>query len=95
MDNLRRRHIFVVNACPMCLANKETIDHRCKVAQQLWLSLIRWFGCCWVFANSILDLFEHWRVSIGTDIGKEMWRTSLLFCGEFGRNAGLIFWLKA
>lgn len=27
MDNLRRQKIIMVNACPMCLVEEETVDH--------------------------------------------------------------------
>ena len=38
MENLRRRGKVVVNGCPMCLSEEETMDHlllNCKVAQML------------------------------------------------------------
>lgn len=43
MDNLLRRKKILVIACPMCLANEETVDHlllNCKVAQGLWLAVL-------------------------------------------------------
>lgn len=38
MDNLRRRNMIMVNACPLCLAAEETMDHRllnCWVAKEI------------------------------------------------------------
>lgn len=32
MDNLRKRRILVVNACPMCLRAEETVDHLFLIA---------------------------------------------------------------
>lgn len=34
LDNLRKRKIIVVNACPMCLGDEELVEHlllKCKV----------------------------------------------------------------
>eukprot|EP00268_Persea_americana_P022762 TRINITY_DN2257_c1_g1_i1.p1 TRINITY_DN2257_c1_g1~~TRINITY_DN2257_c1_g1_i1.p1 ORF type:complete len:113 (-),score=8.22 TRINITY_DN2257_c1_g1_i1:477-815(-) len=42
MDNLRRRKVIVVNACSMCLANEESIDHlilSCPLAQCILVAL--------------------------------------------------------
>ena len=46
MDNLRRRKMIMVNACPMCLTEEESVDHlllKCKLANSIWLSILRWF----------------------------------------------------
>ena len=51
MDNLRRRDRIVINGCPICLRDEETVDHLmliCKIAWMIWKSVIKWFGCCWV-----------------------------------------------
>lgn len=47
MDNLRRRKKILVNTCPMCFADKETVDYlllNCKMAQgfglEFWVGLI-------------------------------------------------------
>ena len=34
MDNLRRQGLIIVNACPMCLASEQSIDHllNCPIA---------------------------------------------------------------
>ena len=40
MDNLRRRGLIIVNACPICFEDEESIDHllNCPIAQHLWRS---------------------------------------------------------
>ena len=46
MDNLRRRRVLVVNACPMCLSDEESIDHlllNCKTAQYISKVTLGWF----------------------------------------------------
>ena len=60
MDNLRRKGKFLVNACPMCLEEEETVDHltlNCRVANMIWNSVLGWFSCSWAFPRSIQDLF--------------------------------------
>lgn len=49
LDNLHKWKTVVVNACPMCLADEESVDHlllKCKLAQRLWNSVLSWFGLC-------------------------------------------------
>lgn len=81
MDNLRRRRRITVNACPMCSADEETVDHllfSCKVSQSLWISILAWFGSNWVFPSLILALFECWKTLTNSPKGKEMWRSFFL-----------------
>lgn len=61
MDDLRCRKRITINACPMCLADEETIDHlisSCRVAQARWRLVLRWLDCSWVFPRHIGELFE-------------------------------------
>lgn len=79
MDNLRQRNRILANACPMCLADEELVDHlllRCKVAQALWTSVVRWFGCWWTFPGSVRELFQAWHVRTHSPRGKIMWRSA-------------------
>ena len=68
MDNLTQRGKIVVNACPMCLEDEETIDHlllRCNGAVKIWNTVISWFGCNWVFPNQIQNLFMAGQIIQG------------------------------
>ena len=79
--NFRRMGRIVVNACPMCLRRDELVDHlmvTCKTAHYIWISVIGWFDCCWVFPNSLPVLFQAWKASIGAPRGKELWRLYFL-----------------
>ena len=81
MDNLKRRGKILVNACPMCLEDEETIDHlllRCNSATKIWNNIISWFGCSWVFPKNIQDLFMAWKSPQRSHQGKEMWNLSFL-----------------
>ena len=47
LDNLRRRESRC-QCVPLCLDNKETIDHlllSCRCVVNVWNSVISWFGC--------------------------------------------------
>ena len=54
LDNLQKRGRIVVNGCPMCLTDEESVDHLLlnrKTAQFIWRSVVEWFDCCWVFPS--------------------------------------------
>lgn len=81
MDNLRKRKVTIVNACIMCLASNESMDHlllNCKVAQAVWTSGLGWFECSWTLPCSLQHLFEAWKMCVGSARGKIMWRPSFL-----------------
>ncbi|RWR75099.1 Reverse transcriptase zinc-binding domain-containing protein [Cinnamomum micranthum f. kanehirae] len=83
MDNLRLRHILLVNACPLCLADEESVDHllfHCKQMRALWSAILYEFNCSWVMSQSIQDLFHQWATPIYTSKGKIMWCLSFLAC---------------
>ena len=81
MDNLKQRGKAVVNACPMCSEDEETIDHlllRCNSAVRIWNSVVSCFGCSWIFPKHVQDLFVAWKSPIKSQKGKEMWKLSFL-----------------
>ena len=81
MDNLRRQRVPIVNACPMCLAGEESIDHlllNCSIAQYLWRMVLGWFYVSTSIPHSLLVLFEFWRLGVGFKKGKIMLSVSLL-----------------
>ena len=81
MDNLRRRRVMTVNACPMCLADEETVDHllvNFKAAQYLWKLILGWFKYNGLIRNSLPSLFEYWKLGVGSKGGKTMSKFSFL-----------------
>jgi hypothetical protein len=47
LNNLRKRHVIVINICYMCKKTEESVDHlllHCDVASALWYSLFSRFG---------------------------------------------------
>jgi hypothetical protein len=72
MENLRKRHLIVVDWCCMCKKMGETVDHfllHYKVASALWSSLFffkSFFGLKWVMPCRVVDLFACWRGQCGS-----------------------------
>jgi hypothetical protein len=60
MDNLRKRHIIVIDRCCMCKMNEETVDQlllHCEVAHALWNAIFSSFNLSWVMPLRVVDLF--------------------------------------
>ena len=50
-DNLRRRHVMVLDWCCMCKENGESISHlllHCSAAMEIWYFMFSIFGIQWV-----------------------------------------------
>jgi hypothetical protein len=80
-DNLRRRHIVVVEWCCMCKKNGESIDHlllHCDVARAVWSSFYSLFGVEWVMPRRVLDLLIGWATSLGRGHVMCLWKQVLL-----------------
>ena len=47
IDKLRRRCHIIINGCPMCLEDEETVHHlliHCPFAHRVWSTLFEMFG---------------------------------------------------
>lgn len=72
--------MVVVNACPLCQANEESVDHLlldCKVtpAVESGVELV------WVLLGAFkiyFNLLEEWKVLIRSARGMEMWKVSFV-----------------
>lgn len=54
INNLRKRHIVVLEWCGMCKQYEEKIDHfmmHCKLARSLWAEIFNTFGFEWVIPH--------------------------------------------
>jgi len=63
LDNLRKRHIIIVDRCCLCKRHGESVDHillHCDVASALWNNIFSLFGISWVMPRSVLDLVACW-----------------------------------
>jgi hypothetical protein len=91
MDNLRKRHIIVINWCCMCERSEETVDHlllHCEVASNLWYAFFSCFGLAWVMPRRVVDLLACWWSS-GRRRSAVVWKmvpTCLFWCLWQERN---------
>jgi hypothetical protein len=88
MDNLRKRHVIVVDWCCMCKKSGESVDHlllHCEMANALWNTIFSLVGLLWVMPSQVVDLFACWKGQFfgrsGTLYGRWF---RLALCGVFG-----------
>uniref|UniRef100_A0A2N9J6H2 Reverse transcriptase zinc-binding domain-containing protein n=1 Tax=Fagus sylvatica TaxID=28930 RepID=A0A2N9J6H2_FAGSY len=88
MDNLRKRHICIVDWCCMCKHSGESPNHlllHCEMAQSLWSMVFCLFGVVWVILGV---LWRLWLVGWGLSVSPAMRMCGGLFryvlCGFFG-----------
>jgi hypothetical protein len=76
LDNLRKRHVLVINRCCMCKKTEESVDHlllHCDVAFALWYSLFNHFGLSSIMPQRVIDLLACWWSS-GRLRSATMWK---------------------
>jgi hypothetical protein len=64
LDNLRKRHVIVMDWCGMSKKSEETMDYlllHYEVARDLWVSIFRLFGLEWVVPQRVMELLAGWR----------------------------------
>jgi len=57
MDNLRKKHVIVIDKCCPCKRNGESVDHLllpCEVAYALWNVICSLFRLSWVIPLWVL-----------------------------------------
>jgi hypothetical protein len=90
-DNLRKRHVIVVDRCCMCKRSRESVDHlllHCDVAYAMWSAIFSRFGLSWVMPLRVLDLFACWWTA-GRLRSAVIWKmvpTCILWCVWKERN---------
>jgi hypothetical protein len=90
-DNLRKRHVIVVDRCCMCKRSGESVDHlllHCDVAYAMWSAIFSRFGLSWVMPLRVLDLFACWWTA-GRPRSAVIWKmvpTCILWCVWKERN---------
>jgi hypothetical protein len=63
LDNLRKKHVIVINRCYMCKKDGESVDHlllHCKVAHEFRCNIFSRLGLSLVMPSSVLDLCACW-----------------------------------
>jgi hypothetical protein len=79
LDNIKKRHVIMINKCYMCKKTREFVDHlllHCDVASILWSSLFSRFGMSWVMPRRVIDLLACWWSS-GRSRSDAVWKMAL------------------
>ena len=78
MQNLRRRHVMVIDWCYMCKVSGESTDHlllHCPIATDLWNCMLSLFGLHWVMPKGVLELLACWREGRGKSKIQDLWNS--------------------
>uniref|UniRef100_A0A2N9IT43 Reverse transcriptase zinc-binding domain-containing protein n=1 Tax=Fagus sylvatica TaxID=28930 RepID=A0A2N9IT43_FAGSY len=92
-DNLRRRHVIVLDWCCMCKESGESISHllmHCSAAREVWLFIFNIFGIQWVMPSGVLDLLSCWGDSCHSVRIRKLWDMvplCVFWCLWWERNA--------
>uniref|UniRef100_A0A2N9GC88 GATA-type domain-containing protein n=1 Tax=Fagus sylvatica TaxID=28930 RepID=A0A2N9GC88_FAGSY len=92
-DNLRRRHVIVLDWCCMCKESGESISHlllHCPAAREVWLFIFNIFGIQWVMPSGVLDLLSCWGDSCHSIRIRKLWDMvplCVFWCLWLERNA--------
>uniref|UniRef100_A0A2N9G8E7 Reverse transcriptase zinc-binding domain-containing protein n=1 Tax=Fagus sylvatica TaxID=28930 RepID=A0A2N9G8E7_FAGSY len=63
IDNLRKRHVIVLDWCYMCKESGESIDHlllHCLAAREILNFIFSMFSILWVMPGGVMDLLSCW-----------------------------------
>jgi hypothetical protein len=91
LDNLRRRHVIIINRCCMCKRHEKSVDHlllHCETACALWNTIFSRFELSWVMPSRAIDLFACWGIG-GRSRSAVVWKmvpSCLLWCLWRERN---------
>jgi hypothetical protein len=78
VQNLRRRHVMVIDWCYMCKASGESTDHlllHCPIVYDLWCCIFSLFGLQWVMPKGVLDLLACWGEGRGKSKIQVLWNS--------------------
>ena len=85
IDNLRKRHLVILEWCYMCKRCGESVDHlllHCPFAFEMWSMVFCLFGICWVMPQRVVDLLDCWSCNFRCHRNIVIWRMvpHCLFC---------------
>jgi hypothetical protein len=75
---LVRRGILDISvaACPICLAEEESVDHillHCHKHWIVWSKIINWWGLAWCCPKNLAALFSQWDSLVYEKFQKKAW----------------------
>jgi len=86
IDNLRKRHVLVVDWCCVFERSGMSVDHlllHCEIAMALWNAFFSCIGLAWVIPRRVVDFFACWRGKCGSLQSAAVWKmvpSSLMWC---------------
>jgi hypothetical protein len=95
IDNLRKRHLIIIDRCCLCKLSGESVDHillHCPLARELWSMVFGLFGLDWVMPCQVLQLWAAWQVRGADHRNMVIWRVvphCVIWCLWRERNARL------
>ena len=93
INNLRKRHLVVLEWCFMCKRCGESVDHlllHCPIAFEMWSMIFCLFGVCWVMLQRVVDLLDCWSCNFRRHRNIVIWRFMphcLMWCIWWERNS--------
>ena len=76
-DNLRKRHVVVMDWCCMCKKCGESVDHlllHCPIAFELWKMAFCFFGLQWVMPKRAIEISAAWKDSFSKHRNIAFWK---------------------
>ena len=95
IDNLRKRHLIIIDRCCLCKLNGESVDHlllHCPLARELWSMVFGLFGLDWVMPCKVIQLWAAWQIRSADLRNMAIWRMvphCVIWCLWRERNARL------
>lgn len=62
LDNLRRRHVIVMDRCCMCKSSGEFVDYlllHCNMVSTIWSTFFNRFGLSRVMPRQVINLYDY------------------------------------
>jgi hypothetical protein len=95
INNLRKRHLIIIDRCCLCKLNGESVDHlllHCPLARELWSMVFGLFGVDWVMPCKVFQLWAAWQIRSADLRNMAIWRMvphCVIWCLWRERNARL------
>ena len=77
IDNLRKKHLIVLEWSFMCKRCGEFVNHlllHCPIAFKMWSMVFCLFGICWVMPLRVVDFLDCWSCNFRQHRNIVIWR---------------------
>jgi hypothetical protein len=86
MDNLKKRHVIVVDWCCMCKNSGESMDQLllyCEMTSALWNTIFNLVRLAWVMPSCVVVIFACWKGHFHWFQDAVMWKmipSCIMYC---------------